>query len=115
MLWNTKVGFFSSLNINYTPIHVSKEFDGYGYDIMSFDIKGNVKYIEVKTTTQNETSEFYLSHNEFETMHNLENYFIYRLCNFNDINKRALIIIDCNKEFKSHFVLTPDTFKISKR
>ena len=102
-------------NISYLPIHISKEFDGYGYDILSFDKYGNPKYIEVKTTIQSEKSEFYLSHNEFETMHKLENYFIYRLCNFNDPQKRKLIIIDCKNEFKNHFVLGIDTYKISKK
>ena len=36
-----------------SPIHISKDFDGYGYDIISYDKAGNKKYIEVKTTTQN--------------------------------------------------------------
>ena len=107
--------FLSDQNISYLPIHISKEFDGYGYDIISFDKYGNSKYIEVKTTIQSEKSEFYLSHNELETMHKLENYFIYRLCNFNDSQKRKLIIIDCKNEFKKHFILAPDTYKISKK
>ena len=107
--------FLSDQNISYLPIHISKEFDGYGYDIISFDKYGNSKYIEVKTTVQSEKSEFYLSHNEFETMHKLENYFIYRLCNFNEPQKRKLIIIDCKNEFKNNFILTPDTYKISEK
>lgn len=105
----------SDLNINFSPLHISKEFDGYGYDILSFDKYGNAKYIEVKTTTQNEKSDFFLSQNEFDTMHKLENYFIYRLCNFNDPQNRKLIIINCKEELMNHFDLIPDTYKISKK
>ncbi|WP_461791446.1 protein NO VEIN domain-containing protein [Pedobacter sp.] len=40
--------------------------DGMGYDVISFDEFGAEKYIEVKTTTGNEYSPFYLSNNEVE-------------------------------------------------
>lgn len=38
--------------------------DGMGYDVLSFDSVGNKNYIEVKTTTGNELSQFYMSENE---------------------------------------------------
>ena len=96
--------------------HLSKEYDGYGYDIVSFDENGKEKYIEVKTTVQNKLTDFYMTSNELETMLKTENYFIYRLFNFDEKNlKGDLLIIDCKKEFKSDFILSAESFKISKK
>jgi len=45
--------------------HVSQELgDGLGYDIHSFDVSGNDRLIEVKTTFGNATTPFFLSENE---------------------------------------------------
>ncbi|WP_162255875.1 MrcB family domain-containing protein [Loigolactobacillus bifermentans] len=67
--------------------HVSHvEGDGLGYDILSFDKDGNKKYIEVKTTTSNENTPFFISRNElaFAKGH-AAHYFLYRLYNFSKL------------------------------
>ena len=47
------------------PVHVSEvEGDGLGYDIRSFDEKGNVVFIEVKTTTGQYSDPFYITRRE---------------------------------------------------
>jgi len=80
---NTKIGSAGEMIVLYLEIkklkeankyslakkveHVSKtKGDGLGYDILSYDINGNMKYIEVKTTTGDEKSPFYISRNEIE-------------------------------------------------
>lgn len=40
--------------------------DGAGYDILSFDERGNNKFIEVKTTIGSNTTPFFVSRNEYE-------------------------------------------------
>lgn len=60
------------------------------YDIISFDEKGNKKYIEVKTTTGSANNEFYISDREVEfSQRNGENYFLYRVYNFDKKTKTA--------------------------
>ena len=68
---------------------VSKEEgDGLGYDILSFDSKGEEIYIEVKTTVGNEKSSFYITSNELlKSEQEKERYVLYRVYNF-DIKKK---------------------------
>jgi hypothetical protein len=64
--------------------HVSQtKGDGLGYDVLSFDEKGNKMYIEVKTTTKNQDTPFFISRNEldFSKTHGNE-YYLYRIFNF---------------------------------
>lgn len=57
--------------------------DGLGYDILSFDINGEKKYIEVKTTRSEINRPFYLTKNEIEfSKINKDNYYLYRLFDF---------------------------------
>jgi hypothetical protein len=65
-------------------VHVSEiEGDGAGYDIRSYDLDGQVKYIEVKTTRGGITTPFFMSINEirFSEIH-AKNYVMYRLFEF---------------------------------
>lgn len=57
--------------------------DGVGYDILSYDLQGVEKYIEVKTTRSNILRPFFLTSNEIEysKLYN-DNYFLYRLFDF---------------------------------
>ncbi len=59
--------------------HISNEDDSAGYDILSFDKKGNKKYIEVKSTTSKvpNVHHFNISSNEYEKAKHLKNYYIY--------------------------------------
>lgn len=74
--------------------HVAKnEGDGTGFDILSFDIKGNKKYIEVKTTKGQANTTFYITRNELEkSKTEQDNYFLYRVYNFDEAKGSAKIL-----------------------
>lgn len=67
--------------------HVSQiEGDGAGYDILSYTLDGQEKYIEVKTTAGTSENSFYITKNElaFSKLHP-NNYYLYRVYSFNVI------------------------------
>ena len=69
---------------------VDKQPDGVGYDILSFDEKGNEIFIEVKTTTGSKNSSFEISSNEVENAKKHKGkYKIYRLFNYNQKDNTA--------------------------
>lgn len=71
---------------------VAKEDVAAGYDILSFDLDGNPKYIEVKTS-QFDLLEFYLTENELNTAQKHgESYWIYKVVNINSSPQIALKI-----------------------
>lgn len=67
---------------------------GLGYDILSFDLEGNEKYIEVKSGSSNS---FYISKNELEKMQKMDNYWIYIVDMENDVI-RTLRDIDVDSD-----------------
>ncbi|MFO7922690.1 MAG: DUF3883 domain-containing protein [Bacteroidales bacterium] len=60
-----------------------EEGDGAGFDILSKNMNGSDKYIEVKTTKLSKETPFYFTRNEllFSSSHSDE-YHLYRLFNF---------------------------------
>lgn len=72
--------------------HASKEDgDGLGYDIRSFLPTGQVKYIEVKTTTSKKNTKFIISDNELDfSSKNPDNYYLYRVYDFDKNAKENL-------------------------
>jgi hypothetical protein len=79
--------------------HVSVDIgDGLGYDILSFDVDGNEKRIEVKTTRGDITRPFYITQNELAvSVNNSNNYFLYRLFDFDSmLNKGKYYVIKGN-------------------
>lgn len=64
--------------------HVSKtQGDSAGFDILSFDVKGKEKFIEVKTTKLGKEAPFYFTRNELEfSKSENERYLLYRVFNF---------------------------------
>ena len=68
---------FNDLNIEWE----SKVDDSLGYDILSYELDGTPRYIEVKTTKGNRSNSFsfYISHNELEKSKVLKNYWIYQV------------------------------------
>lgn len=92
---------------------ISKEDDGTGYDIISFDIGefNNIKekYIEVKSTEEKDTGTFYISANELKTMEMLnKQYFIYRVYNVKSNNPKVFIL--SYDEFKHKIDLTVESY-----
>ena len=66
--------------------HVAEvEGDGAGYDIESFTPEGTKKYIEVKTTTGDKESDFFITANEvqFAKLH-LANFYLYRVYEYDE-------------------------------
>lgn len=93
--------------------HISKnEGDGTGYDILSFDEKGNKIFIEVKTTKGKKNSTFFVTRNELERSKiEKDNYLIYRLYNFDEEKDTAdLLIIKGNLTNLCDY---PITFKVN--
>lgn len=108
--------FVSQGKINQSKaiIHVSLNDDSAGYDIISYTDSDERKYIEVKTTTGNEFEPFFLSNSEMEAMKRLNNYWIYRVFNFNiDLKKGDLYKIDCKKDFSNYYSIQPSSFKVT--
>lgn len=66
--------------------HVSSlDGDGFGYDILSFELDGTPRYVEVKTTRGAATEPFYISANEVAFSQTVgERYRLYRLYDFDD-------------------------------
>jgi hypothetical protein len=92
--------------------HVSAvEGDGAGYDIESFTLKGEPKYIEVKTTRGSAGSSFFISANEVEfARQHRDNYHLYRVYQYVDsINSGRLYVSSGGVE--EMFDLTPIQYR----
>lgn len=92
--------------------HVSKtKGDGMGFDILSFDLDESPKQIEVKTTKGNFNSLMYITRNELECSNkNPENYYLYRLYNFDFKNGSGDLKI--LKGSLDSLCTTPSTFLV---
>lgn len=64
---------------------VSKDIgDGLGYDILSRNLNGSDKYVEVKTTKLSKETPFFFSINEYNfSIKNKDNFYLYRVFDFN--------------------------------
>lgn len=80
--------------------HIAKETDSAGYDILSFDLDGNQKHIEVKATRSNniESARFMISSSELEMSKKLKNYSIYYIF---DVNSKKPKIIKLKDPFSN--------------
>ncbi len=87
------------------------EGDGAGYDIKSYTPDGDIKYIEVKTTSGVKDTIFFLSINELKFSQKYsENYYLYRVYEFNkEVKYGKLHII--KGDLNRHFNLEPIKFK----
>lgn len=76
--------------------HKSRDDDGLGYDILSFEIDGSERHIEVKTTKGKRTNKlsFHLTANELQVANNLENYWIYDVSEIDSICPKIIPIED---------------------
>ncbi len=95
--------------------HVSEvEGDGAGYDIRSYDLDGEVKYIEVKTTKGNNKTPFFMSSNEVQfSKSHISNYYIYRLYNFDEKNGSGKMY-KTKGSVVDGYSLVPISFKVEK-
>ena len=74
--------------------HVAKDQgDGTGFDILSYDLEGNEKYIEVKTTRGGLNSTFFVTRNELEKSKiEKNNYYLYRIYDFDEENGNGKLL-----------------------
>lgn len=96
-------------------IHVSKQDNNAGYDILSFEHDGTELYIEVKTTGKNYDN-FYITQNERSIAENLKNngkrYVIYRVTDILSDPTYSVIDID---DLENDYILEPLVWKVKKR
>lgn len=91
--------------------HVSVDIgDGLGYDILSYDKNGNQKYIEVKTTLGNSSTEFFVTKSELKRSRFEENYFLYRVYNYDHASNAGNFFIK-RGALDENFMLEPDIYK----
>lgn len=85
--------------------------DGLGFDILSYDENGKEMYIEVKTTTGEENTSFYISANELEKSKlYAENYYLYRVYLFDKKNVKGEYSI--RKGSLEDLCLVPQTYRV---
>ena len=92
--------------------HVSLiEGDGAGYDIGSFTLEGETKYIEVKTTRGSAGTPFYISAKEVEfSKHYRDNYHLYRVYDYEDSRNSGRFYSETG-EVEEMFELTPTQYR----
>ena len=94
----------------YTPEWVSEnQGDGLGFDILSYDLEGNEIYIEVKTTSFDENTLFFITATELAAAKKHgKRYFLYRLYKFGSENKISIYSGDMVQNLCS----TPHTYAV---
>jgi hypothetical protein len=84
------------------------EGDGHGFDILSKNLNGTDKYIEVKTTKLSKDAPIFFSGNEFEfSKKNAANFHLYRLFDFNKDPK----MFSVNGSYEQFCNITPIQFR----
>ncbi|MFL4497688.1 DUF3883 domain-containing protein [Weissella sp. MSCH1] len=100
-------------------IHLSlAQGDGAGFDILSLNNNGSVRYIEVKTTKSNLDTPFYMTQNEklfFELHKDQDDLYIYRVYNFDPENNQGSIEVISAKDLLSNYNFDAVTYKVSKK
>ena len=92
--------------------HVSENNDYAGYDILSFDEDGTERFIEVKTTKGPVSSDFYISPGELKFSKENNNYYLYRVYEFDLKNLIGKFFIK-KGNVEENFNLIPTQFKVS--
>ncbi len=94
--------------------HISKtEGDGTGYDIKSYDEKGNIMHIEVKTTEGGLNSDFFMSPNEIAfSEENKNTYYLYRLYNLKLHPKVTAVFYKVKGNINNHYEAEPIEYKM---
>jgi len=93
---------------------VSTTDDSLGYDILSYDLDGKKKYIEVKATTSSYTTkiQFYISNNQFEIAKNLENYHFYIVFKAKEKNPEIWQLKNPMQFLNNGLILTPTKYNV---
>lgn len=91
--------------------HVSQtQGDGLGYDVLSFDVDGRERLIEVKTTTFGKDTPFFVSRGELALSREAKDQFhLYRLFEF----RKEPRLFDLPGQLDQHCVLDPVSYRAS--
>ncbi len=91
--------------------HVSKtQGDGLGYDILSFDVNGQERFIEVKTTSFGRETPFFVTNGELKRSNAAKDQFhLYRLFEF----RKAPRLFDMQGPIGQHCLLDPVSYRAS--
>jgi hypothetical protein len=95
--------------------HIARVDSAAGYDVLSFDPQtGSEKYIEVKTTTGNINTPFFISANEVEKSQMYgDDYWIYRLYDFSSEHSASFYRLQGG--VKNNFDLIPTSFRAERK
>jgi hypothetical protein len=92
---------------------VSKDDDSLGYDILSFDLDGKEKYIEVKSTVSRpDNVQFYLTNNELIKSRSLTNYYLYIVFEITSTNPKIAKILSPFSD-NNKFELNPILYSVN--
>jgi hypothetical protein len=99
------------------PVHVSKiHGDKHGFDVLSVDENMKPIMIEVKTTTNNRDSAFYITRNELEKMKNYsENFQVMRIFDFDRIKKVGNYYRINYSSLMSNYTKKPETYLVKPK
>ena len=93
--------------------HVSDNSDRDGYDILSFEVDGRARHIEVKATTAGNLDRgFYISANELEKAKTLGNYYIYFVFSAMSKNPKVLLIKEPNLQ-SAYYNMEPVSYHVT--
>lgn len=93
---------------------VEKVMDGEGYDIRTFDTSGNELFIEVKSTTGNNQTPFFISEHEKKFLDKyFKKYRLYRVYNLSPLQQQAEYFIILGDTLKQSGIFTPTNYEVS--
>ncbi len=93
---------------------VSLKSDSFGYDILSFDIDGTKRFIEVKATRSKVgPANFFLTANELKTAKDLNNYFIYMVYDIISETPKVWVIENPFNPTNSNTIMQPINYRIT--
>ncbi len=82
--------------------------DGLGYDVLSYEVDGTEKHVEVKTTTFSQTTPFFVSSNEAAFARaNRSSFALYRVFDF----RASPRMFELRGEIEQHCHLDPITYR----
>lgn len=88
--------------------------DGLGYDVLSFTEDGEHKFIEVKTTTGDVSTPFYMSANEIDfSVQNSKNYYLYRIFEFNELENSGKFYL-FRGNLTDEFEFSPISYQVTR-
>ena len=117
LIYNDEVRRVAEAGITKEVEHVAlTQGDGLGYDVLSYDEKGNELYIEVKTTKANQVDGFYLTEKELKVAHeHADNFRLYRVYNLNMDAGTYSVQIFTGRDIESMFDVKPVSFVAVKK